>query len=316
MARTAKGIVLGITANEGNTNLDLANHTSSGTWQKAVNTGVLAQLSGQNPEIKVGSTDFFTFTGTPKAELVGESIPKSNTGEAPAKVTAKTYKVQVTHRFSEEVLYADEDYKLQLIDTLVGRVGTAISRAVDLVAIHGINPLTGVVGNVDQYIMKAGNSVHKVDATASATADYALALRKLAEAGYSPTGSAFDPVYALDLADERDGNSVLMNPNISITGGSVSGVPAVVGDTVSARHEITGGSGVKAVVGDFQNAFKWGVARNIGLRTLTSGDPDGNGDLARTNEIAIRAEAIFGFVFLENGNGFSAIKTIGSSIGS
>ena len=313
MARTPNGIVLGLTTNEGNTRLDLANHVASGTWQKAIKSGVLAQLAGQNPEIKVGSTDFFTFTGTPKAELVGESIQKSNTGEAPSKVTAKTYKVQVTHRFSEEVMYADEDYKLQLIDTLVGRVGTAISRAVDLVAIHGINPLTGTVASVDQYIMKAGNGVHKIDTSASATADYALALRELATAGYSPTGSALDPVFALDLADERDGNSVLINPNISINGGSVSGVQAVVGDTVSARHEIAGGSGVVGVVGDFQNAFKWGVARNIGLRTLTSGDPDGNGDLARNNEIAIRAEAIFGFVFLENGAGFAAI---GDSIAS
>lgn len=309
MARTASGVVLNLSGNEDGTQLDLANHTASGIWQKSINSGVIARLAGQEPEIKVGSTDFFTFTGTPKAELVGESNEKSNTGEAPGKVTAKTYKVQVTHRFSEEVLYADQDYQLRLVDTLVGRVGSALSRAVDLVAIHGINPLTGAVASVDQYIMKAGNSVNKIDATSSATDDLAVALKDLAISGYVPTGIASDPVFAIDLGTERDGNGVLMNPNVGITGGNAAGLNVVVGDTVSARHEITGGSGVLAVAGDWQNSFKWAIARNVPLTTILYGDPDGNGDLKRRNEIAIRAEAIFGFVFLEKGAGFAAIGT-------
>lgn len=307
------GLVLGLGDNNDNVSLDLANHTASGIWQKSVQGGVISRLTGSTPEIKVGNTDFFTFTGTPKAELVGESMAKGNTGEAPTKATAKTYKVHVTHRVSEEVLFADEDYQLGLMDTLVGRVGSALSRAVDLVAFHGINPKTGLVGSVDQYVLKSGNKVKKIDATVAGD-DLELALKDLALAGYVPSGVAADPVFAVELSTERDNNGVLKYPNINITGGNAAGLTFEVGDTVSARHEVTAGTGVQAIVGDWKNAFKWGVARNIGLRTYTSGDPDGNGDLARYNEILIRAEAIFGFVFFDEGAGFTAIgENIASS---
>lgn len=304
------GVVLGLSANGGAGDLDLANHTASGIWQKAIQSGVIARLAGQTPEIKVGNTDFFTFTGTPKAELVGESAQKSNTGEAPLKVTAKTYKVQVTHRMSEEVMYADEDYQLQLVDGLVARVGTALSRAIDLVAIHGINPLTGNAASVDQYLTKSGNGVEKIDFT-NANADMLLAISELAGNGYSPTGAGFDPSFSVQLAQTpyspSDSRQLYPEMGFGTNAKDWRGLQVAVGDTVSAKHEVAGGTGVKAVIGDFANSFKWGIARNVPIQTILYGDPDGNGDLKRHNEIAIRAEAIFGFAFLENGAGFAVI---------
>ncbi len=52
--------------------LNLADFTAKGVWKKNIRDGVLPRLAAADPELMVGSTDIFTFTGTPKAELVGE----------------------------------------------------------------------------------------------------------------------------------------------------------------------------------------------------------------------------------------------------
>ena len=55
------------------------------------------------------------------------------------------------------------------------------------------------------------------------------------------------------------------------------------------------------------SALKWGIARNVPLHLIEYGDPDGAGDLQRTNEVAIRAEVIFGFAILDD-DAFAIIK--------
>jgi hypothetical protein len=59
-------------------------------------------------------------------------------------------------------------------------------------------------------------------------------------------------------------------------------------------------------MGDFR-AFQWGVAREVPLETIEYGDPDGAGDLKRTNEIAIRAEAVLGYAIFD-GAAFALIS--------
>jgi len=64
-------------------------------------------------------------------------------------------------------------------------------------------------------------------------------------------------------------------------------------------------------MGDWR-AFRWGVARQVPLELIEYGNPDGNGDLKRTNEIAIRAEAVFGYAIFD-GSAFSIISEAGAS---
>lgn len=283
--------------------LNLANHQASGVWSKAIKSGVLAQLSASDPELKVGSTDFFTFNTTPKAELVGEGANKDSQDATPSKATAKTYKVHVTYRMTDEVLYSDEDYQIGLVDALVGRIGTALSRALDLLAIHGVNPATGTVSSaVTEYLTKASNGVHVIDDAADAQAGVVAAAVALQGAGYSATGIGFDPAYAGELArttvGSGDARQLYPELGLGFNVSSFQGLTAASSDTVSGKNEISGGTDVRAVMGDF-NAFKWGVARNVPLETIRFGDPDGGGDLKRTNEIAIRAESYIGFAFLD-----------------
>jgi HK97 family phage major capsid protein len=281
--------------------LNLANHQGK-TWRKNIRGGVLSRLAPQDPQIKVGSTDHFTFTATPKAELVGESAPKSSQDHGVTKVTAKTYKVQVTYRFSNEVQWEDEDYQTQLVDGLVGNIAVALSRALDLIAIHGINPVTGVVSvNVTEYFNRTGNAVPRVEATADPDANIESAAASLQGFGYNATGIAFDPAYAGVLARSRDEDGRKLYPELGLGFNveSFQGLSAASSDTVSGKQELAAENAtVRAIMGDF-NAFQWGVAREVPLEKIEYGDPDGNGDLKRTNEIAIRAEAVLGFAIFD-----------------
>lgn len=296
------------------TALDLANYTGD-SWSKNIRGGVLSRLAPQDPQIKVGSTDHFTFTATPKAELVGESAEKSSQDGTPTKVTTSTYKVQVTYRFSNELQWADEDYQAGVVDGLVANVAVALSRALDLIAIHGINPATGAVSaNVANYFTKAGNGVARVTSTGDADADIDAAAGDLQGAGYVATGIAFDPAYAGVLARARDNEGRKLYPELGLGFNfeNFQGLQAASSDTVSGRQELGAGNAtVKALIGDF-NAFQWGVAREVPLELIEFGDPDGNGDLKRTNEVAIRAEAVLGYAIFD-GEAFSLIEGAAAS---
>lgn len=57
---------------------------------------------------------------------------------------------------------------------------------------------------------------------------------------------------------------------------------------------------VGAIVGDWKNGIYWGVQRNLPLETITYGDPDGQGDLRRNNQIALRLEIVYAwYVFTD-----------------
>lgn len=293
------------------TDLDLANYTGK-SWSKNIRGGVLAKLAPQDPQLKVGSTDHFTFTGTPKAELVGEGDEKSSNDGTPTKKTAKTYTVQITYRFSNQLMWQDEDYQAGVVDGLVANIATALSRALDLIAIHGINPKTGTVSaQVADYFTKAGSGVNVVTATGNHKADLDTAAADLQGQGYSATGIAFDPAFAGQLArttvSDTDSRPLYPELGLGFNVENFAGLQAAASDTVSGRQELGGANAlVKAIMGDF-NAFQWGVARNVPLETIEYGDPDGQGDLKRTNEIAIRAEAVLGYVIFD-GAAFSLIQ--------
>lgn len=289
--------------------LDLANHTASGIWQKNIKGGIIGSLTPDDPQIMVGSTDFFTFTGTPKAELVGEGANKSSADGTPAKKTSKTYKVQLTYRFSDEVRYADEEYRLRLMETLAGNIAKGVSRAIDLVAIHGINPATGEVAEgVADYITKSGNG-HVINSTsATPEVDLDAAAAALQGSGYAATGIGLDPVYAGVLARTKKSNGDRVFPELGLgfNVDRIAGIDAAVSNTVSATAETGVATGVGGIMADW-NAIKWGIARQVPLHLIEYGDPDGNGDLQRTNEIAIRAEVVFGFAILDD-DAFAIIK--------
>lgn len=55
----------------------------------------------------------------------------------------------------------------------------------------------------------------------------------------------------------------------------------------------------RAIVGDFQEAFKWGFSKEIPLEVIKYGDPDGSGnDLKNYNQVYLRAEMFLGWAIM------------------
>jgi len=67
-----------------------------------------------------------------------------------------------------------------------------------------------------------------------------------------------------------------------------------VSNTVGAKAVLAVDTKVLGFVGDF-SAIRWGVQKSIGLEVIQYGDPDGGGDLKRANQVAFRAEVVYGW---------------------
>jgi HK97 family phage major capsid protein len=294
--------------------LTLPHHLASGMWTKVQTGSTVARLSGQEPQL-FGTTDYMTFTTKPKGEVVAEGANKSQSQPAFGNVSSVPRKVQVTMRFNEEVQWADEDYQLDVLNSLSNAGAEALARALDLIAYHGINPLTGVaLSGSPAKVLDTANTVEVATANADADIDSAVAL-VIADGFYLPNGIAFDPTFAYKLATTRDTQNRKLYPELGTGLGvtSYEGLNAAVSTTVSAPEAtISGGAyattnpNVKAIVGDF-TALRWGVQRRIPIQTIRFGDPDGNGDLKRANQIALRLEVVYGIAIMDT-NAFAVIK--------
>lgn len=280
---------------------------ADGMISQARTTSLVAKLSNREP-MRFGETDFITFNDFPKAEFVEEGADKASTTGGFGSVTAKPHKAQVTMRFNEEVQWADEDYQLGIFRELSGAGQVALSRALDLGLVHRINPLTGaVISGWTNYLAATTKRV-EITATSEADEDFRTAVGLLVTAtpSWGVNGAAFDPKFSWALANlkRKDGSgdtSDMRYPSLGF-GTNVtdfSGVPVAQGDTVSGTPEATD-TKARAIVGDWQNGIRWGVQRELPVEIIRFGDPDGQGDLKRKNQIALRLEVVFGwYVFAE-----------------
>lgn len=284
----------------------IPNNIAQGIFKKAQTGSAIAQLSGARPQ-KFGTETNWVLTAAPKAEIVGEGGQKSPTPTTYAPKTIKPVKLQVTMRFSQEVQWADEDVQIGVLQDLSENAGIALGRALDIIGIHKLNPLTGTASDLITEGIK--------DTTLSSTvADgkYDIAVEAAAglviNAGYAPTGVAMDPTLSFGLATMRDTTGRRIYPELGY-GTAVTnfeGMSAAVSDTVSAKNEASAATNILGIVGQF-DAFRWGVQRNVTAHLIEYGDPDGLGDLQRNNQIALRAEVVYGVGIMDM-NAFALIK--------
>ena len=288
------------------TDFQIPNNIAQGIFKKAQTGSAIAQLSGARPQ-KFGTETNWVLTAAPKAEIVGEGGQKSPTPTTYAPKTIKPVKLQVTMRFSQEVQWADEDVQIGVLQDLSENAGIALGRALDIIGIHKLNPLTGTASDLITEGIK--------DTTLSSTvADgkYDIAVEAAAglviNAGYAPTGVAMDPTLSFGLATMRDTTGRRIYPELGY-GTAVTnfeGMSAAVSDTVSAKNEASAATNILGIVGQF-DAFRWGVQRNVTAHLIEYGDPDGLGDLQRNNQIALRAEVVYGVGIMDM-NAFALIK--------
>lgn len=280
------------------TDFTLPQEVANGIWEKAQSESTLARLSGAEPQ-KFGKVNVMTLTAAPKAELVGESAQKSPTPSTYGNKLVTPFKLQVTMRTSDEVMWADEDYQLGILENMKKNAGIALGRALDLVGYHKLNPLTGAVAtSVTEGITDTTNSATLANAKYDEAIEAAAGL--VVADGYTPNGVALDPVCSYGLGSQRDGDQRKLYPEIGFGTNlsSFMGINAAVGNTVSASQEAAAATDILAFVGDF-NAFRWGIQRDIAAHLIEYGDPDGLGDLQRLNQVAIRAEIVYGLGIMD-----------------
>ena len=288
-----------------NENGNLIPGTSLGVIVERASRSTLAQLSPEKPTL-FGPVHGATFAGTPKAQVVGESEAKLASDVSLVPFKADPIKVQTSVRVSDEFLWADNDYRLQIIDEAVApAIGDSISRAVDLLAYHGVNPYTGqVTTKMPKYLAQATNVVTAAD---KPTSEVIEAVGLVMANGGVPNGIAFDSGFGFGLATEINPvTGAELNPGMGFGGdlSSFKGIRTATGSTVSGRPEIDD-SGIRAIVGDYSQV-RWGFQRRIPLALHTAGNPDNvfdeSGkarDLAGHNEVLLRAEAV---IYIAVGN--------------
>lgn len=232
-----------------------------------------------------------------EAELVSEGGQKSSNDVTKTIQSVEPHKFQKTVRMNEEVQWADEDGQTDAIRQVLAQIQPALSRALDFGGIHGINPKTGAVAaSITQKIAASTNVVTRAaNDKPYANLDAADAL-VLAD-GFVPEGIALDPALAALFSQLRAGQTeqkLYPNFRLSTEVGELDGHRSSVSRTVGAVGVAAVASNILGIVGDF-SAFRWGVQKQIGLEVIKYGDPDGQGDLKRNNQIAVRAEVVYGW---------------------
>lgn len=255
----------------------------------------LAKLSGQSP-IPFSTSEQMVFSMDGEASIVGEGENKP-AGEAAFKsVTIAPIKFVYQHRLTDEFVNLAEEDQIPYLQAFTDGFAVKMARALDIAAMHGVNPATKTA--VDALAAKNFDmaSVGKITTTAGAEDDdIDSAVQAVAAADGVVTGIAMAPAFGASMAKIKV-NGVVQYPEFRFGGNpdAFYGMRSDVNNTVAF-----GDSKDLAIVGDFQNAFKWGYAQNIPCEVIEYGDPDGQGDLKRMNQIVLRAEAFIGWGILD-----------------
>jgi hypothetical protein len=280
--------------------LTLPSNIADGIVEKTKTGSTIAALSNQDP-MRFGDVTFVTFNEDLTAEFVEEGAAKSEDSAAPDAVVASPHKAVVNFRTSDEFKWADEDYQLGILDRFETKCARALARGLDLGAYYRINPRTG--NTITSWTNYLDSTTNRVEIGADADLDVEQAAGMVIGESIVPNGVALDPSYAWTLSTARyaDGRKKYPELGLGVNITDFEGLRASVSNTVSGRPEAAD-TGVRAIIGDFDQGIRWGVQRNIPFRMLEYGDPDNTGrDLAGHNEVLFRAEVVYAwYVFPES----------------
>ena len=278
----------------------LPREIADGLVKNTQSLSTIAALSAREP-MRFGKSDVIVFNDLPRAEFVEEGADKASTKGGFSSVTVQPHKAQVTMRFNQEVMWADEDYQLGVLNELSVAGQEALSRALDLGVYHRINPLTGSATTWENYLGATTKRVEIKDADADDDFRSAVGLLVTGVNPVNVTGAAFDPKFSWALASLKNKDGMQRYPQLGLGTGvdAFMGIKTAVGNTVSGVPEATD-TKVRAIVGDFTNGIRWGVQRELPVELIQHGDPDGQGDLKRKNQVALRLEIVYGwYVFAD-----------------
>ena len=297
----------------------MATKTTSGTlfkpelvtelFNKVKGHSSLAKLCGATP-MPFAGTDTFIFTMDGEAAIVGEGAQKPAGDAALTSVTIKPIKFVYQHRVTDEFIRMSEEKQIPYLRAYADGFAKKIARGMDIAAMHGVNPATGsasaIVGtnSFQGTVTDAGHIITYNSSTPDDNIDAAVGAIQTSDG--IVTGIAMAPAMGAAIGSMKMTDSgAAMYPEFRF-GGNPAAFGALASD-INSTVAFGANQKLRAIVGDFANAFKWGYAENITLEIIQYGDPDGQGDLKRTNEIVLRSEAYIGWGILD-ANSFALIK--------
>jgi len=285
----------------------MGNKTTTGTlfkpelvkdlFNKVKGKSTLAKLCGGDP-MPFAGIDVMTFSMDGEAAIVGEGAQKPAGDSSTGSVTIKPIKFVYQHRVTEEFLKMTEEKQLPILQAFNDGFAKKIARGFDIAAFHGVNPATNVASSIvgdNCFDSTVTNIVTYNPSTPDDNIDSAVAPIQLAERDV--TGIAMAPAFGSALGAMKMADShAPMYPEFryGANPGNFGGMTADINGTVSFGSSLD-----RAIVGDFANAFKWGYAQSVTFEIIPYGDPDGQGDLKRTNEIVLRSECYVGWGILD-----------------
>ncbi len=255
----------------------------------------LAELAAQTP-IPFNGLKEFVFSMDNEVDIVAEGGKKTEGGISIEPVVITPIKFEYGARVSDEFLYASEESQLQILTSFNDGFAKKVAKGLDLAAFHGINPRT----NTASTVVGTNNFDSKVEQTVDYTSDkpddnLEAAIAMVDESEGDVTGMALSKSFGASMAKVK-ANGVKLYPEFAF-GASPK---ALNGIGVSVNKTVSGGTAKDhAIIGDFQNAFKWGFSKDIPIEIIKYGDPDNSGkDLKGYNQVYIRGEIYLGWGIL------------------
>ena len=269
-------------------------------FNTVVGHSTIAKLSGAKP-IPFAGEQVFTFAMNGEVSIVGEGGNKPAGDASFEPKTIRPIKMVYQHRLSNEFVNLADEARIPYLQAFADGFAKKMARGLDISAFHGINP-----ADLSDASFKATNSfdglISNVVTYAAATVDDNIdaAVQMITGADRVVNGLAISPTAGAALSAIKV-NGVVQYPEYRFGQNPEAfyGMKSDVNNTVNKTGTAAGSVTDQIVVGDFENAFRWGYAKDIPLEVIEYGDPDGQGDLKRTNEIVLRAEAFIGWGILD-----------------
>lgn len=266
----------------------------------------LAALSAQTP-IPFNGQKEFTFSMDNEIDIVAENGKKSHGGVTITPTTIVPVKFEYGARVSDEFKYGTEEVQLSILQAFNDGFAMKVSKGLDIAGFHGINPRTNTTSSVigdNNFDSKITQKITYEAANIDANIEAAIAAIEGADGDI--TGMAISPTARQALAALKNSANERLYPELAWGGNpdTINGLRLNINRTVSV------GGKDEAIIGDFENMFKWGYAKDIPLEIIEYGDPDNSGeDLKGHNQVYLRGEVYLGWGILDS----SSFARIGSS---
>lgn len=264
----------------------------------------LARLSAMVPVSFNGNKEFI-FNMDSEIDIVAENGQKKDGGATITPVTIVPIKFVYGMRVSDEFVFAAEEDQIPILEAFNDGFAKKIATGLDQAAFHGINPSTGTASAVigDNHFDKLVTQTVTY-AAASVDANLEAAIAAVEGSDGEVTGMAISPAVRSALAALTNSAGDKRYPEFAF-----GGQPTQLGsNSLDINKTVSVGNVDQAIVGDFANMFKWGYAKEIPTEIIEYGDPDGQGDLKRQNQVYIRAEVYLGWGILDAGS-FARVVT-------